>query len=139
MTSTYRVLSDAHLVLFRPGGCLDVEGLRRVLQPLRYETPGAPRWDRFVDFTDVEEFDLDYRRLMSLSASLAQEGIRQGGEGPFFRVAMLCRQPYAFGLARMIASILDRNGIEARPFRDMDSLRSWLGLPPDALTIPGSH
>jgi len=135
MTSSYRVLSDAHLVLFRPSGTLDIEGLRRVLQPLRQETPAAPRWDRFLDFTHVEEFDLDYRALMSLSASLAQEGIRQRAEGPCFRVAMLCSQPYSFGLARMIASILDRNGIEARPFRDLESLRAWLGLPPDALTI----
>jgi hypothetical protein len=139
MLASYRILTESHLILFRPRGTFDEKDLRRVLERLHFEAPGTPRWNRFVDFTAVEEFDLDYQGVMSESAKLAHGGRPQPGEEPIFRVAILCTQPFAFGLARMIASILERNGIETRAFRDLETLSSWMAMPPDALMSEQGH
>jgi len=48
-------------------------------------------------------------------------------------MAILCSDSYAFGMARMMASVLDRNGIETRVFRDLQVLGDWLGLSPKLL------
>ena len=130
---SYRALPEARLVLFRPQGSLDPLDLKALIEPCSYERGHSQRWDRLLDLSRVKHFALDYAGLSDLSSTL-EPGDRSGEDlQPIFRMAILCSDSYAFGMARMMASVLDRNGIETRVFRDLQVLGDWLGLSPKLL------
>ncbi len=133
MVLIYRTLPQSHLAMFRPERSLDHATLQAMLEPLGFENELEGQWNRLLDFTQVTEFDLDYPGLTAISSALDRADRFDPRQEPRFRVAILCLDSFAFGLARMIASVLERNGIEIRPFRNLRELSSWFQIPRETL------
>jgi len=113
---------------------LDPLDLKALIEPCSYERGHSQRWDRLLDLSRVEHFALDYAGLSDLSSTLEPGDRSEEGRRPIFRMAILCSDSFSFGMARMTASVLERNGIETRVFRNLKELGTWLGLSPDVLT-----
>ncbi len=104
--------------------CTDIQSLS--LQSLHELTTQAEEYERsvtpqlrLIDFTDCEEVNLNFNKLIAYSARRQQKTVSG-------KTALICTTPITFGVARMWQSIMDDSVVEISIFESQDEARAWL-------------
>jgi hypothetical protein len=131
MFDVYVIESDS-LMVGRPKGILDADGIKRIVEFIEIkEVETETGFNRFCDLTRLDEIHLLFGEILDVAVRRCEfnpNDIR-------VKSAFLATNPLAFGIAHIYEQLLNSPRIEVRVFSEIEAAARWLGVNSDRLTL----
>jgi len=122
---------DYNLLVCKPTGELTADPMHGIANCRDcIQEPGALRFNRFHDFTDISSINLGYEEISQICAE--ESKMREAAEP--VKACYLVPNTLLYGTIRMYESLISRSGVEVHVSYDIDELAEILGVEKTVLT-----
>ncbi|MBP7777096.1 MAG: hypothetical protein KA371_08215 [Acidobacteria bacterium] len=129
MPTAYRIDTEAEIVWSRAWGVLAQGDTAAHYRRLSADPAFRPTFRHLVDLRSVVRMDL--------SPSAIRDVAKAGLFAPGARRAFLAPKDIHYGLSRMLQAFVEIEGSEIGVFRTAAEAAAWLGIPEEAIDMPG--
>jgi hypothetical protein len=123
MAIQYQIDKEANLLFCKLDAPVTLDELKSTFHSLEQDPDFRPGFRILVDRTGVSEMSSTVH--VNDAMDLVRKQMEKLGE---CRCAIVVSGLGNFGMARMASTLAEGSNIEMRPFMDMESARTWLGV-----------
>ncbi len=127
MPITYRIDLELGAVFTTITGVLTDEEMIRHKEQLVKDPDFRPDLKQLSDVRGIESLDVTPEGVRHFAVMDKEHASRLGEH----RLAIVASEDAVFGTARMYQMFTEQNVEHVQVFRDMETAREWLGLPPE--------